>query len=65
MTFYQLSTVVMLSQKKFDLRNLLRGDVSIIVPSLIVLGQVLDTFSNGGRSGGRAGGRAGGLVENG
>ena len=45
----------MLSQKNFDLRNLLRDDISIIVPSLRALGQVLDTFFDGGRAGRRSG----------
>ena len=57
--FEQLSTVVKLSEKNFDLRNLFRGDISIIVPSLRALGQVLDTFSDG-RAGGRAVGWSGG-----
>ena len=45
LTTYKLSTVVMLSQKNFDLTNLLRGDTSNIVPNLRTLGLVLDTFS--------------------
>ena len=57
--FEQLSTVVKLSEKNFDLRNLLRGDISIIVPSLRALGQVLDTFCDG-RAGNQAGGQSGG-----
>ena len=43
----------MLSQKNFDLRNLLRGDTSNIVPNLGSLGLVLDTFPDG-RVAGRA-----------
>ena len=33
--------------KNFDLRNLLRGDTSNIVPNLGSLGLVLDTFPDG------------------
>ena len=47
LTTYKLSTVVMLSQKKFDSTNLLRGDTSNIVPNLGSLGLVLDTFPDG------------------
>ena len=45
LTTYKLSTVVMLSQKNFDLTNLLRGETSYIVPNLRTLGLDLDTFS--------------------
>ena len=45
MTFYQQSTVVKLGSKNLDLRKLLRGDTSNIVPNLRTLGLVLDTFS--------------------
>ena len=53
----------MLSQKNFDLRNLLRGDTSNIVPNLGSLGLVLDTFPDGRVAGwpaGRPAGRSGG-----
>ena len=57
--FEQLSTVVKLSEKNFDFKNFLSGDISIILPSLRALGQVLDTFSDG-RVVSWAGGRSGG-----
>ena len=42
---YQLSTVVMMSQKNFDMINLLKGNTSNILQILRTLGLVLDTFS--------------------
>ena len=47
----------MLSQKNFDLRNLLRGDTPNIVPNSGSLDLNLDTFPDG-RVAGRPAGRA-------
>ena len=47
LTTYQLSTVVMLSQKNFDSRNLLRDDTSNIVPNLRNVDLVFNTLPHG------------------